>query len=563
MKNKNQTRGVSRPNILILCMDQWQARMELPREVKLPALERLEGQGVNFDRYYCTTPICTPSRTTMWTGVHAKLAGMWDNTNFAWIDGMPDDVTTLGHMLRDQGYYTSFKGKWHISDVPKSEDGLEKYGFSDYQGWGDNFGPPLAGAQGDCSVAFETVDWLEHRAKRLNQPWMLVSSLVNPHDIMFLETDLIEAPHPNGAIAGLKTPVQRLSWFQEQWNVSLPFNFADDCRLHPPAVAHYKKFIDLNYGLIPDDRVDLWLKRRNYFINAMRMVDSEFLRILDALDRQDLWKNTIVVLTCDHGDMNGAHRMTQKGGIHFDEAAIVNLTVCAPGGPQGKRSNAVGSHLDLAPTLLEFAGLNPNEIARRYPQLKGRSLKDAWQDENDAGPRGSTKTPGQGVLYTWDGLHQLDADWGITGALNEMTNMTLGPSEPKELRHARMKDVGKKYGAPDFSKRTFFRALVDGRYKIVRWFSPKEYGDPSTLEELYASSDVSLHDLVKDPGEMQNLGHPQHPEHDPKLVEQMLGKLNALIAEEIGEDRAPFDLDLFGTREVKYKKTRGSTRDAA
>ena len=72
-----------------------------------------------------------------------------------------------------------------------------------------------------------------------------------------------------------------------------------------------------------------------------------------------------------------------------------------------------------------------------------------------------------------------------------------------------------KYGAPDFSKRTFFRAVVDGQYKLVRWFSPKEYGNPATLEELYASGDVTLHDLVNDPGELENIGNPAAPEARP------------------------------------------------
>ena len=81
-------------------------------------MERLEAQGVSFDRQYCTVPICTPSRATMWTGVHAKQTGLWDNTNFAWIDELSRDIPTIGHLLREQGYYTAFKGKWHFSEVP-------------------------------------------------------------------------------------------------------------------------------------------------------------------------------------------------------------------------------------------------------------------------------------------------------------------------------------------------------------------------------------------------------------------------------------------------------------
>jgi arylsulfatase A-like enzyme len=553
-----QTPVTTRPNILILCLDQWQTHMRVPPEVRFPAMERLESEGVSFDRHYCTVPVCTPSRATMWTGLHAKETGLWDNTNFAWITELSSDVPTVGHLLREQGYYTAFKGKWHLSEVPRSEDALERYGFADYQQWGEMFGAPLQGAQLDGSAVFETVDWLEHRAPQLDRPWLLVCSLVNPHDIMFYQSGPIERPDPNGAIAGLQSTQQRLSWFDQEWDVGMPDNFADDYRRQPLGVRHYKEFVDLNYGRVPDDRTDLWLRRRNYLINCMRLVDHEFGRVLDALDRLDLAKDTVVVLTGDHGEMNAAHRMTQKGAIHFDEAAIVNLTVRVPGGPRGKRTAAVGSHLDLAPTLLEFAGLTEAEVRERYPHLKGRSLRSAILDPNSKGLRGSERAAGDGALFCWDGLHSLDKDWAISGALQSLTNMGVEEADPDvdplERQRSQLQAAGWEYGAPDFRKRTFFRAVVDGRYKLVRWFSPEEYGNPATYEELYATADVTLHDLVRDPGELENLGDPEHPRHDRAMVERMLAKLHALVEQEIGEDRAPFPLDLFGTREVRYRE---------
>jgi arylsulfatase A-like enzyme len=550
-----RTPVTTRPNILILCMDQWQTHMRVPPAVRFPAMERLESEGVSFDRHYCTVPGCTPSRATMWTGVHAKETGLRDNTNFAWITELSSDVPTVGHLLREQGYYTAFKGKWHLSEVPRSEDALERYGFADYQQWGEMFGAPLQGAQLDGSAVFETVDWLEHRAPELDRPWLLVCSLVNPHDIMFYQSGPVERPDPNGAIAGLQSTPQRLSWFDQEWDVGMPDNFADDYRGQPLGVRHYKEFVDLNYGRVPDDRTDLWLRRRNYLINCMRLVDHEFGRVLDALDRLDLAKDTVVVFTGDHGEMNAAHRMTQKGAIHFDEAAIVNLTVRVPGGPRGKRTAAVGSHLDLAPTLLEFAGLTEAEVRERYPHLKGRSLRSAILDPDSNGPRGSGRAAGDGALFCWDGLHSLDKDWAISGALQSLTNMGVEEADPDvdplERQRSQLRAAGWEYGAPDFRKRTFFRAVVDGRYKLVRWFCPEEYGNPATYEELYATADVTLHDLVRDPGELENLGDPEHPQHDRALVERMLAKLHALVEQEIGEDRAPFPLDLFGTREVR------------
>jgi len=436
-------------------------------------------------------------------------------------------------------------GGRHLSDVARSEDALERYGFSDYQQWGDMFGAPLQGAMLDGTATFETLDWLESKRSEISQPWLLVCSLINPHDIMFLQTDPVEAPHENGLTNGLQTTVQQLGWFEKVWPVEMPENFADDYRLQPFGVRHYKEVTDLNYGCVPDERTDLWLKRRNYLVNCMRLVDAEINKVLDAMDRLDLWKDTVVVFLSDHGEMNGAHRMTQKGGIHFDEAAIVNLTVCVPGGPQGKRTISVGSHLDLVPTLLDFADVPPDTIRDRYPHLKGRSLKDPILNPDHPGPRGNADVPGDGALLCWDALHALDINWVRTGALNALTDLGPGPA-----RKADLKDVGRHYGIPDFNSRTLYRTVVDGRYKMVRWFSPMDYDPPTTLGALYARSDVTLHDLVKDPGEMENIGHPEHPEHDPVLVEKMLAKMNALIVRELGEDRAPFNLSLFGAKEI-------------
>lgn len=558
-RQRSHQGGARPPNILILCIDQWDTHMQLPEDVPLPSLRRLEAQGVTFDRQYCTVPICTPSRATMWTGVQALHTGLWDNTNFAWITKLSEDIPTIGHMLREQGYYTAFKGKWHLSEPVHSEDALEQYGFADYQQWGDMFGSPLQGAQLDHTAAFETVDWLEHRVPQLDQPWLMVCSLINPHDVMFLQTAPVQTAPSTGIAGDIQTTVQQLGWFQRRWDVALPDNFADDYAHQPWGVRHYKEYVDQNFGRIPDDRTDLWYTFRNYLVNAMRLVDAEFGLVLDALDRLDLWGNTAVLYTSDHGEMNSAHRMTQKGGITFDEAAIVNLTACLPGGPSGQRTAAVGSHLDLAPTLLELAGLGEQEIHARYPQLKGQSLMPVLRDPDQAGPRGSEKSPGRGALFCWDGLHSLDNQWAAAGAVKFCTNMESAASWSIPARAATIKEAGEKYGAPDFARRAFFRTMVDGRYKLARWFSPEDYGNPSTLDELYAHADVALYDLVKDPGEMENIADPHHPDHDPALIERLLGKLHALIADEIGQDRAPFSLDLFGTRQVKAHETGAGT----
>src|SRR5690606_12908198 len=127
-------------------------------------------------------------------------------------------------------------------------------------------------------------------------------------------------------------------------------------------------------------------------------------------------------------------------------------------------------------------------------------------------PRGSVSQPGDGALICWDGLHALDVEWAARGAVRMVSDQQGDTGEHSPEPSKRLRAVGQRFGAPNFSHRAFFRAVVDGQYKLVRWFSPDHYGNPATLDELYASSDVGVYDLVNGPGELQNLGHPNHPD---------------------------------------------------
>jgi hypothetical protein len=95
-------------------------------------------------------------------------------------------------------------------------------------------------------------------------------------------------------------------------------------------------------------------------------------------------------------------------------------------------------------------------------------------------------------------------------------------------------------GVPDLDARELFRGVFDGRYKLVRYFGMGHYHLPASVQQLLGDNDVALYDLQSDPEEMENLADPAHPNYDESLLAAMNQKLNALIAEEIGEDTAMF-----------------------
>lgn len=535
-----------RLNILFLVSDQEYAHQAIPEGVSLPNHERLRSSGVTFVNQQVTTTVCTPSRSVMWTGQHTPHTGMWDNTNLAWISEMDPGLPTLGHMLRDAGYYTAFKGKWHLSEVPAkgSKDALEPYGFSDFQDWGETFGEPLDGYRRDPEVAEEAARWLETQAgdRAQSGPWFLAVNFVNPHDIMYFDTD------PEGGTQRSEIfpifPAPDAEPYTDELAVELPASFDDDLSAQPEGVQAYAHLCDVTYGEIPRDRTDLWLRHVNYYVNCIRDLDRHLGTVLDALEASGQAEDTIVVYTSDHGELAGAHGLRQKGGVAYRETVNVPFVIVHPDGAEGVETDALGSHLDIAPTVLAIAGVTEGERQARYPALNGEDLSGLIALPEGDGPRGSPAAPGKGVLYTYDMLSTVDIDWLARVAQETIDMGEEGPvggdAEDEHEGGLVRKALQTMEGVlrPDFSKRHNLRGIFDGRYKLVRYFALDGYNIPEDVEELRQKNDLALYDLQTDPEERDNLASPDHPRYDEDLLAAQNAKLNALIRAEIGTDKA-------------------------
>ena len=106
-----------RPNVLLIVTDQEQSWKLLPPVLPLPNRERLRQRGVYFNNVYVNSAICAVSRATLYSGVTGQNNGVWDNTPLPYIDGLNPQIPTLGSIMRDQGYTTSYFGKWHLTST--------------------------------------------------------------------------------------------------------------------------------------------------------------------------------------------------------------------------------------------------------------------------------------------------------------------------------------------------------------------------------------------------------------------------------------------------------------
>jgi arylsulfatase A-like enzyme len=99
---------------------------------------------VSFSNYYAASTQCSSARSVMYTGQHVPITQIYDNDTMPYVRPLDPGLGTLGTMLRAQGYYCTYQGKWHLSNAyvdpakPVSTvDALEPYGFSEFNDWGD------------------------------------------------------------------------------------------------------------------------------------------------------------------------------------------------------------------------------------------------------------------------------------------------------------------------------------------------------------------------------------------------------------------------------------------
>ncbi len=531
--NQVQAAEHSKPrNILFILTDQerYFRSGELPSDYRLPGHERLKRAGVSFENHQVASCVCTPSRSVIYTGQHIQNTGMFDNTNFPWVGSMSTELGTVGDMLRARGYYTAYKGKWHLTTEFETENKLhapekifsaemEAYGFADYTGFGDIIGSTKGGFLHDGVIAAFSRSWLRGRGSQLHRegkPWFLAVNLVNPHDVMYFNTDAVgERVQNNPRLLMTLNRAPQLPLYQRRWDNPLPASRNQPLNApgRPPAHAEFRSSRAALVGAVPNEDAR-WRHLNDYYLNCIADSDQHVVSLLDELDALGLAEDTIVIYTADHGELAGAHGLSGKGATAYREQNNVPLIIAHPDHAGGKRCKAVTSHVDIATTLIGIAGGAPGADLARLP---GKDLSTLLENPETA----TLDALRPGALYNFNMLAYLDQ-----GLLGGIAKFLAEGGKPEELPAQGIR--------PDLLKRGAIRTVYDGRYKFSRYFSPEEHHMPRSLEELFALNDVELFDLESDPQETENLALEDRAQGD--LLLAMNDKLNALIEDEVGED---------------------------
>ncbi|MBB5706420.1 sulfatase-like hydrolase/transferase [Sphingopyxis panaciterrulae] len=516
-------------NVLMIVTDQEQSIASYPEGLleKLPAHREMLERGLLVDNYHIHTTPCTPSRSTIFQGHHTQQTGLFLNSDNAPYPVAAEDMPTLGHMMQAAGYYTSYKGKWHLSRInyernwtripggiyPTTENAMEKYGFHDYGFDGEEVGLTWDGYKSDIAVAGDAARAIfdyARRDKAGGKPWFQVVGLVNPHDIMFYDATGKQAesrPDPNALGPLRREPGDPLYEVDNKFDLPASF-YKDDLSTKPEAHRAIVRLNDLFYGIMRHDDEESWHRFINYYYNCLRDVDRRLGQLLWALKESGQIDNTIIIYTSDHGERAGAHGMRQKGATMYREEVNIPMIVAHPDFPGGRTTKGLMGAIDLAPTLMTLAGLSGDEQASRFPGLPGLDVSGLL-----ASPTAPTERDRQGHLFNYAVVHYWEPTKDRTA--------TLPSGEP---------DYSKRF---DLSKRRLHRGVHDGRYKFARYFAPAHHHTPTDWKTLTAMNDLELYDTHADPGEMVNLAHDPKHRNDVLRLNKMV---NALIAREVGAD---------------------------
>ena len=527
--------AVARPqgglNILFVFTDQERYHARWPKGLSLPGHERLQRHGVTFTNHQCPATMCTSSRSVMLTGLQTPDNGMFENLDVPWMRDLPTKNPTIGHMLRKAGYYTAYKGKWHLSretDTKAIEKfmtpEMEKYGFADNFSPGDLIGHTLGGYSFDHITAGSAINWLRTKGRPLSddgKPWCMYVSFVNPHDIMYFNTDAPgESVQDTGRLRLHAARAPEHALYKASWDVPVPASLRQplDAPGRPRAHREFDHVWDYILGNVPLEAAR-WKRFNDYYINCIRNVDRSLEAVLAELDALGLSERTIVVFTADHGEMAGAHGLRGKGPFAYQETNHLPLFITHPDVSGGQTCKALSSHIDLVPSVLSMAGVKPDragEIAGRA--LPGRDLSSLLSNPGSQ----AVDAARPATLFTYSGLASNDS-----GVFDFAAKAIMAGKDPKE--------EAKRQGfKPDLRKRGHVRSAFDGRYRFTRYFSPLDHNSPATLDELFKWNDVELYDLSRDPGEMNNLALDRAANGQAIMV--MNGKLEDMIKVEIGKD---------------------------
>lgn len=397
VQSANEALDANQPNIVFIMSDDHAANAissyqgRLSSVFKTPNIDRLATNGVRFNGMYANNAICSPSRAAILTGQYSHTNGVK-----TLADSLDRDKDNVAKQLQSAGYQTAIVGKWHLKTQPA---GFDYYNVLPNQG--EYFDPKLKeigqkwqdGKKGGEShpgyvtdvITDVSLNWLNNRDE--DKPFMLMINHKAPHGLWqpakrhanFLAD--VKIPEPDSLYhRGKHGPTDAVII---DGKAGQQFGSSVSRRMEGRGLV--TRMLDKKWptGPLELESYDwntvvsaAYQKYLKDYLRTIKAVDENVGRVLDYLDANGLTENTLIIYTSDQGMMLGEHDYYDKRWI-YEESIQMPFLVQAPKSYStkekaiGKTSEALFLNIDIAPTLLDLAGVN-KPIA-----MQGQSFKAA------------------------------------------------------------------------------------------------------------------------------------------------------------------------------------------
>ena len=452
-----------RPNVVFIMTDDqgpWAAGCCGNPEIRTPNIDRLAAEGVRFENFFCTSPVCSPARANLLTGRIPSQHGVHD-----WIRArnVPPDAaryidgfTCYTDVLAAAGYVCGLSGKWHLGDSATPQHGMSHW-----------FAMPRGSSQYNDAEMF--------RDGKLEVCPGYVTDVITDDAVGFVERNRdrpfylslhYNAPHTPWT----GHPPEIVESYDD-----CPFKSCPQEALHPNIIPWWREHAGNRESL------------KNYFA-AITAVDLNVGRFLRRLEELGLREKTLVVFTSDNGFSCGQRGLWGKGNgtfpINMHENSIkVPFIVSHPGRlPEGVVTGAMMSQYDFMPTLLDYVGLPPTQDETLpgvsfVPVLTGRSAegRDEVVVYDEYGPVRMIRTHEWKYVHRYPyGPHEL---YDLVGDPEERKNLvdegSRRPVVAEMLR--RLKQWFERYVVPELDGARF---PVTGRGQMEK-IGPEHPGEDS------------------------------------------------------------------------------------
>jgi arylsulfatase A-like enzyme len=396
-----------RPNIIFLFTDDQSDRtlssMGHP-VIKTPNLDNLLTQGVWFSNTYIATPICAPSRVCLFTGMHERKHEVGFTNSYQLSEGQWEQ--TYPALLRDNGYYTGFVGKFGVEYYTFKGKADEKFDFwYGHDGWTQFFPKdfharssiPYHGAEEDI-ITYIMGEGIESFLETVNQdqPFCLSVSFNVPHGsqkqtmyttqerwqrgLNFRWTELLRPANENTRLKGHPF----YDTLYRDGSVVLPEDFLTDPYQHIPRRIlnqdHTRASSLYKYNYHPQANYENLIR----YYQIISGLDHVIGNMVQSLEERGLLDNTVIIYASDHGLLDGEYGMGGKA-LLYDRVVKIPCFVYDPRLPENKRGRKVEelvSSLDITSTILDYAGISQPDVMdgqSLLPLVKGEEVE--WRKD--------------------------------------------------------------------------------------------------------------------------------------------------------------------------------------